>query len=154
MIEKIRMNAFATIKRSQRGQTLFVELINLLVNNEDDVIFAAYEELGYIEDQELTFEDALKIYNLVEYQFNPDYLLEIVDNLSKLRKIRTKRNLSQAKLSDLSGVNLRAIQDYEQGHKDINKAAGITLYKLAQSLRCNIEDLLEVDSKPVSNDSK
>ena len=64
--------------------------------------------------------------------------------MSNLKQIRESKNMTQSKLSEISGVNLRTLQDYEQGHKDINKVAGITLYKLAQALECNVEDLLEI----------
>lgn len=64
--------------------------------------------------------------------------------MSKLQDIRKANNLSQSKLSDKSGVNLRMIQKYESGEKDINKAQAITLHLLAQALDCTIEDLLEL----------
>ena len=63
--------------------------------------------------------------------------------MSKLKQLREEKNITQAKLSEVSGVNIRMIQHYEQGIKDINKAQGITLYDLAQALECRIEDLLE-----------
>lgn len=64
--------------------------------------------------------------------------------MTKLKEIRKSKNMTQSQLSDISGVSLRMIQYYEQGSKDINKVAGITLYKLAQALKCNVEDLLEI----------
>lgn len=64
--------------------------------------------------------------------------------MSKLKNIRESKNMTQSKLSEISGVNLRTLQDYEQGKKDINGVRGITLYKLAQALECTIEDLLEL----------
>lgn len=64
--------------------------------------------------------------------------------MSKLKNIRESKNMTQSKLSEISGVNLRTLQDYEQGKKDINGVRGITLYKLAQALECKIEDLLEL----------
>lgn len=63
--------------------------------------------------------------------------------MSNLKKIREERNITQAKLSEVSGVNLQMIQKYEMGVRDINKAQGITLHALAQALECKIEDLLE-----------
>lgn len=63
--------------------------------------------------------------------------------MSNLKQIREANNLTQAKLSDISGVNLPMIQKYEAKIKDINKAQAITLHKLAQALECKIEDLLE-----------
>lgn len=64
--------------------------------------------------------------------------------MTRLKEIRKSKNMTQSQLSEISGVNLRTLQDYEQGSKDINKVAGITLYKLAQALECNVEDLLEI----------
>ena len=51
--------------------------------------------------------------------------------------------LTQWKLSELAGVNLHTIQQYEGRSKDINKAAGTTFRSLAQVLSCPIEDILE-----------
>ena len=59
-------------------------------------------------------------------------------------QVRRKNNrLTQRKLSELAGVNLCTIQQYEGRSKDINKAAGGTLRSLAQVLSCQIEDILE-----------
>lgn len=63
--------------------------------------------------------------------------------MKNLQKIRKNKGLTQAQLSELSGVSLRMIQYYEQGYKDINKAQAIVLYQLAQVLECTIEELLE-----------
>lgn len=65
--------------------------------------------------------------------------------MSNLKELRKKAGLSQKELSEYSGVNVRMIQHYEQGFKDINKANGEILYKLAVSLSCNMEDLLDTD---------
>lgn len=64
--------------------------------------------------------------------------------MTNLKRIRQANNLSQSQLAEKTGVNLRMIQNYEQGFKDINKAQAITLYKIAQVLDCTIEDLLEI----------
>lgn len=63
--------------------------------------------------------------------------------MTNLKQIRKVVGLSQAKLAEVSGVNLRMIQHYEQGFKDINKAEVLTVYHLAQALNCTIEDLIE-----------
>ena len=65
--------------------------------------------------------------------------------MTNLKKIRNATGVSQGKLAEASGVNVRMIQHYEQGVKDINSAAALTVYKLAQALECKIEDLLEVE---------
>lgn len=66
--------------------------------------------------------------------------------MSNLKQIREEKNITQAKLSEVSGVSLRMIQYYEQGYKDINKVQGITLHALAQALECKIEDILELET--------
>lgn len=63
--------------------------------------------------------------------------------MSNLKRIREEKSFTQAKLAEISGVNLRLISYYEQGYKDINKAQAISLHKIAQALDCKIEDLLE-----------
>ena len=63
--------------------------------------------------------------------------------MTNLKRIREATSLSQAKLAERSGVNVRMIQYYEQGAKDINAAAALTVYRLAQALDCTVEDLLE-----------
>lgn len=63
--------------------------------------------------------------------------------MTNLKRIREARGLSQTKLAEASGVSVRMIQHYEQGVKDINAAAALTVYKLAQALDSTVEFLLE-----------
>ena len=63
--------------------------------------------------------------------------------MSRLKRIREDKNITQKELSELSGVNIQMIAKYEQGVKDINKAQAITLLRLANTLDCEIEMLLE-----------
>ena len=62
-----------------------------------------------------------------------------------LKKLRHDKSLSQSQLSTGSGVNLKMIQKYEQGVKDINKAKLDTLLKLCNTLEC---DLLDIITEP------
>lgn len=62
---------------------------------------------------------------------------------TNLKRIRLIYGCSQRELAEMSGVNLRSIQMYEQRQKDINKAQSDSLYRLAKSLGCTMEDLLE-----------
>ena len=64
--------------------------------------------------------------------------------MSNLKHYREQAGLSQSQLAKVSGVNVRMIQNYEQGYKDINKASVITVYKLAKALNINTEDLIEL----------
>ena len=61
----------------------------------------------------------------------------------KLSECRIKRGLSQAKLSEKSGVNLRSLQNYEQGHRKIETANLFTICRLAQALECSISDIID-----------
>jgi transcriptional regulator with XRE-family HTH domain len=65
--------------------------------------------------------------------------------MTNLKRIRTASNITQAQLAMKSGVNLRMIQDYEQGQKPLNKAAAETVHKLAVALNTTVEQLLEED---------
>ena len=72
---------------------------------------------------------------------------------SKLKVQRIARNYTQKELSEKTGISLRSIQHYEQRTKNINKASGATLFVLAQTLGCRMEDLLEIDvNEPESED--
>ena len=72
-----------------------------------------------------------------------DKRMSELEKETNLKKIREAAGLSQSELAKKSGVSLRSIQMYEQRNNDIDKAQGHTLYKLAISLGCEIEDLLE-----------
>lgn len=63
---------------------------------------------------------------------------------TKLSIIRKSKGLSQSQLANKADVNLRTLQDYEQGKKDINAAAAITVYRLSVALGCEVKDLLEI----------
>lgn len=60
-----------------------------------------------------------------------------------LKELRNEAGLSQSQLSEKSGVNLRMIQKYENQDRDIRKASGETLQKLATTLGCQMEDLMK-----------
>ena len=61
----------------------------------------------------------------------------------RLKKIRKACGFSQRELAEISGVNLRTLQQYEVRAKDINKAAASTLLALASVLGCEITDIME-----------
>lgn len=62
---------------------------------------------------------------------------------TNLKQLRRLMGYSQKMLADKADVSLRAIQQYEQRQKDINKAQGKSLEKMAIVLGCRMEDLLE-----------
>lgn len=59
-----------------------------------------------------------------------------------LQEIRKQRNLSQRECAERSGVNVRILQFYEQGIRDINGAKLVTLLKLCNALDCGLEEIL------------
>ena len=61
---------------------------------------------------------------------------------TKLQELRIKKSLSQSQLSKLSGVNLRTLQDFEQGRKPLTNAKGEMLYRLSMALDSSVEDLI------------
>ena len=66
---------------------------------------------------------------------------------TNLTKYRKNANMSQQQLAKYSNVSLRSIQLYEQRQLDINVAKAINLYQLSKALCCNMEDLLEHNTK-------
>lgn len=73
-----------------------------------------------------------------------------------LQNMRISNNLSQSQLSKLSGVNLRTLQDFEQGRKPLKNAKGEMLYRLSLVLNCSIADLLSdtvIDIEPYSSNN-
>lgn len=63
-------------------------------------------------------------------------------NKTTLQSLRISRNLSQSQLAKLSGVNLRTLQDFEQGRKPLKNAKGEMLYRLSIALGCTVNDML------------
>lgn len=61
---------------------------------------------------------------------------------NNLKELRKAAGLTQAELAKKSGVNLSMIQFYEQGFKDLNKAAFETGLRIADALGCDPRDLI------------
>ena len=70
---------------------------------------------------------------------------------TNLERLRTRAGLSQAVLSQLSGVSLRSIQMYEQRQNDISKAQYNILNALARTLGCTIYDLMDSEVSTQQN---
>lgn len=65
-------------------------------------------------------------------------------SISRLQVQRKISGLSQRKLAELSGVNLRTLQQYEIKSKDLSKASVSSVNALANVLGCRPEDILEI----------
>lgn len=57
--------------------------------------------------------------------------------------MRESKGLTQTQLAEKSGIDVRMIQHYEQGSKNINHAWVETVLKLADALECDIREILE-----------
>jgi len=64
---------------------------------------------------------------------------------SNLKRMRVISGMTQQELAALSGVNIKSISAYEQNPATVNKASCDTLFYLAESLNCEIEDIMEKD---------
>lgn len=63
--------------------------------------------------------------------------------MTNLKRIRELRGLTQTELAIKSDVNMRTIQNYEQGKANINKGAVITILKLSRALNCSMLEIME-----------
>ena len=62
---------------------------------------------------------------------------------NNLKELRQKAGLTQAALAEKAGVNIRMLQYYENGFKDLNKAAFETGLRIAEALECDPRELLK-----------
>jgi len=89
-----------------------------------------------------------RIYSLYHpmHEADESSMIELIDKKihpeNILRAKRVAMGYSQSKLALISQVNLRSIIAYEHGEIELENASGITLYRLAHTLGCSIEDLL------------
>ena len=69
-------------------------------------------------------------------------LLQRRGSVSRLQMYRKRLGLSQQELSEKSGVNLRTLQEYEVGRKDLRRAAAGTVLSLSRALWCAPSELI------------
>lgn len=60
----------------------------------------------------------------------------------ELKFLREKSGLTRKELAGHSGISLRSLQDYEQGHKSVASMKGESLLKLSVALGCTVEEIL------------
>lgn len=72
-----------------------------------------------------------------------DEMYKVAKPETNLKLFRQNAGLSQRELSELSGVPVRTIQQYEQRQKNINKAQAEYLIMLSDVLCCEVIDLME-----------
>lgn len=64
------------------------------------------------------------------------------NNCTNLTLVRQEKGMSREQLAEKSGVNVRAIENYEQNRTNINGAAVSRVRDLAQALGVPIEKIL------------
>lgn len=64
---------------------------------------------------------------------------------TRLQGCRKRLGMSQKELSKASDVNIRTLQQYEIGDKNINNAAACKVLSLSKALYCSPGDILNVD---------
>lgn len=94
----------------------------------------------------IKYKDLLKLYPKY-HQMDITKLYDYLDDLSEkeknsLKKQREFVGMSQSELAVKSGTSLRTLQAYEQGVKDIRKAQVKTVRKLAESMGCEMDDII------------
>lgn len=91
--------------------------------------------------------DMYKIYHemdVMHFVENINFLINQRKKKTNLEIHRSSMNYTRKQLSEISGVPIRSIEQYEQGLKDINNAKAVTLMSLSRALLVGIEDLLEL----------
>ena len=110
--------------------------------------------------KKISMKEILSLYSTL-HEASEEKCVEILDAKicsadipTALQQVRKAGGYSQRELAEKSGVALLMIQQYEQRAKDINKASGITLWALAKTLGCQMEDLLEYNKVEVDEEEK
>lgn len=71
---------------------------------------------------------------------------KIEKHISKLKQARIIRGYTQEELSKLSNVNIKSIASYEQNPEKLSSASTSTVYRLADALGIEIEDILNKET--------
>lgn len=61
-----------------------------------------------------------------------------------LKRVRSSKGFTQRGLSEATGISIRTIQHWEQGSKDFNQAAAMTVYEVSQALGVDMLELLDI----------
>lgn len=116
-------------------------------------VLAYYQWYTSLSFEEITRNVSIQDIQDLYTRYHEMDILQFVDEMNRLflkhkketnlKMRRMRLGLSQRELSELADVSFRTIQQYEQRQKDINRASGETLMKLAHVLGCNMEDMIE-----------
>ena len=108
----------------------------------------------------ITMQEIEKLYPTL-HEASEKKFVDIVNRIIRKKnpptRLQVQRKISgysQRELAEKVGVNLRTLQQYEIRAKDINRAAGSTLFSLAKVLGCRVENLLEYDSNEIEDEEE
>lgn len=68
------------------------------------------------------------------------------DSITNLEKARKAAGLTRKSLEELSGVNFRTIEGYEQRKRSINRGEAALVNSLAVACGVNVADILEPEA--------
>ena len=91
--------------------------------------------------------DMYKIYHEMDVMHFVEHINELINQRktkSNLEMHRLSLKYTRKELSEISGISIRTIEQYEQGLKDINNAKASTVLSLARALLVDVEDILEL----------
>lgn len=71
---------------------------------------------------------------------------------TKLKQVRRAKGLTQKELAEATGISLRTLQHYEQGSKDLNGAAAMTVYTIAKALGVEMTELLDIPDEETTEE--
>ncbi len=63
---------------------------------------------------------------------------------TKLKQVRKAKGITQKELAEATGMSLRTVQHLEQGARDLNGAAALTVYAIAKALGVEMTELLDI----------
>ena len=66
--------------------------------------------------------------------------------MANLKELRTLCGMTQKKLAERSGINIRRIQKYESGEYSLNNMTAKTAYAISHALGCSIDDLVNMNT--------
>ena len=72
--------------------------------------------------------------------------------MSKLKELRKLCGMTQKKMAEKSGINIRQIQKYESGEYSIENMTSKTASAIAESLGITIEELISLDTSIFTKD--
>lgn len=97
----------------------------------------------------IPMQDIIKLYPTL-HEASEDKFVDTIESIikrnktiTKLQQQRKRYGCSQRELAKKSGVNIRTLQQYELGTKDISKASAGAVLALANALGCGVEDIVE-----------